>query len=144
MKSLTSEFFVDIIFIQAWIFSLVHHKVKHLIYDNRQFRAIGALYVAGVDTTLSEDTNMTRNRNKHQREHNETFTAYKSLHYYRHQMAVTVSKSVSENWLHLDRELGISVWGLIHKSLVEKSLMSSILFFFLIHKTMLTNRHIKE
>lgn len=57
----------------------------------------GHYNVAGVDTTLSEDTNMTRNRNKHQREHDETFTVYKSLHYYGHQMAVTVSKSVAEN-----------------------------------------------
>lgn len=44
-------------------------------------------------------------------------------------MAVTVSKSVAENWLHLDRELGTYVWGFIHNSLVEKSLMSSILFY---------------
>lgn len=57
-------------------------------------------------------------------------------------MAVTVSKSVAENWLHLDKELGTSVQGFSHSSLVEKSLMSSILFF--IHKTMLTNRHIEE
>jgi len=43
LKSLTSELFVDIIFIEAWIFSLVHQKVKHFIHDNRRFRAIGAL-----------------------------------------------------------------------------------------------------
>lgn len=84
---------------------------------------------------------MTRNRNKHQIEHDETFTAYKSLHYHRHQMAVTVSKSATENWLLLNKEMGTSVWGFIHSCLVEKVLMPNILF---IHKTMLTNRHIKE
>lgn len=45
-------------------------------------------------------------------------------------MAVTVSKSVAENWLHLDKEMGTSVWGFIHNCSVEKSLMSSILFLY--------------